>query len=34
MLSADGYTFDGRREMFKDGQTWNLDFEVSYVRER
>jgi hypothetical protein len=23
---------DGRWEMSKDGETWNLDFELSYVR--
>jgi hypothetical protein len=33
-LSADGDTLDGRWEISKDGQTWNLDFELSYVRER
>jgi hypothetical protein len=33
-LSPDGNTFDGGWEMSEDGQTWNLDFELSYVRER
>jgi len=34
MLSADGDTVDGRWEMSKDGVTWNLDFELTYVRQR
>jgi hypothetical protein len=25
---------DGRWEMSKDGLTWNLDFELTYVRDR
>lgn len=33
-VSADGHTMDGRWEMSKDGQTWNLDFELTYVRRR
>jgi hypothetical protein len=33
-VSADGDTVDGRWEMSKDGVTWNLDFELTYVRER
>ncbi|MPZ28956.1 MAG: hypothetical protein GEV12_21800 [Micromonosporaceae bacterium] len=33
-LSADGNTMDGQWEMSEDGVTWNLDFELSYVRER
>jgi hypothetical protein len=32
-LSADGNRIDGRWEMSKDSETWNLDFELSYVRE-
>jgi hypothetical protein len=32
-LSADGDTVDGRWEMSKDGVTWNLDFELTYVRQ-
>jgi hypothetical protein len=31
-MSADGNRIDGRWEMSKDGETWNLDFELSYVR--
>jgi hypothetical protein len=27
-------SFDGRWEMSKDGQTWNLDFELAHLRER
>jgi len=33
-LNADGDTFDARWEMSQDGQTWNLDFELAYLRER
>jgi hypothetical protein len=33
-ISADGDRMDGRWEMSKDGATWNLDFELTYVRER
>ncbi|MEU0572766.1 hypothetical protein ABZ297_46200 [Nonomuraea sp. NPDC005983] len=33
-LSADGDTVDGRWEMSADGVTWNLDFELTYTRER
>lgn len=32
-LSADGQTADGRWEMSTDGETWNLDFELSYLRQ-
>jgi hypothetical protein len=33
-LSADGDAVDARWEMSRDGVTWQLDFELSYVRER
>jgi hypothetical protein len=32
-MSADGNRIDGRWEMSKDGETWNLDFELGYARE-
>ena len=33
-VSADGDTVDARWETSEDGVTWNLDFELTYVRER
>ena len=33
-VSVDGDTVDGRWEMSKDGVTWNLDFELTYTRQR
>ncbi|MEH0829370.1 hypothetical protein, partial [Micromonospora sp. CPCC 205714] len=33
-LSADGDSIDGRWEISRDGVTWDLDFELSYVRDR
>jgi hypothetical protein len=33
-LSADGDTVDARWEMSKDGETWRLDFGLTYTRER
>jgi hypothetical protein len=33
-VSADGNTVDGQWEMSRDGTTWDLDFELTYVRER
>jgi hypothetical protein len=33
-VGADGDTIDGRWEISTDGTTWNLDFELTYVRER
>lgn len=32
-MSADGHTIDGRWEMSADGVAWNLDFELTYLRE-
>lgn len=32
-LSADGDTVDARWEMSKDGETWQLDFELTYTRQ-
>lgn len=32
-LGADGNTVDARWEMSEDGETWNLDFELGYVRQ-
>jgi hypothetical protein len=32
-VSADGDTMDGRWEISNDGVDWNLDFELTYVRE-
>jgi len=29
-----GDTIDGRWEMSEDGVTWNVDFELSYQRQR
>jgi hypothetical protein len=31
-VSADGTTVDARWEMSRDGETWNLDFELTYTR--
>ena len=33
-LSADGDRLDGQWEMSRDGVTWQVDFELSYARER
>ncbi|AWS47997.1 hypothetical protein [Streptosporangium sp. 'caverna'] len=33
-LSADGRAVDARWEMSADGVTWNLDFELTYTRDR
>jgi hypothetical protein len=33
-FSADGDTVDARWEMSRDGVTWKVDFELTYVRER
>ncbi|WP_371781567.1 hypothetical protein [Streptosporangium subroseum] len=33
-LSADGRIVDARWEMSADGVTWNLDFELTYTRDR
>jgi hypothetical protein len=33
-VRVDGDTVDGRWEMSKDGVTWNLDFELTYTRQR
>jgi hypothetical protein len=33
-LSADGRTVDARWEMSADGVTWNLDFGLTYTRDR
>jgi hypothetical protein len=33
-LSADGDMVDARWEMSKDGETWQLDFGLTYTRER
>jgi hypothetical protein len=32
-VGADGRTMEGRWEMSEDGQTWRLDFELTYARE-
>jgi hypothetical protein len=33
-VSVDGNTMDGRWEKSTDGMTWNLDFELTYRRDR
>jgi hypothetical protein len=33
-VRADGDAVDARWEMSTDGVTWNLDFELTYVRDR
>jgi hypothetical protein len=33
-FSADANTVDAKWEMSKDGRTWNVDFEITYQRER
>lgn len=33
-ISADGDTINGRWEMSEDATTWNLDFELTYIRQR
>ncbi|MFD0745660.1 hypothetical protein ACFQ1L_30415 [Phytohabitans flavus] len=31
--SDDGRTIDGQWEMSRDGETWNVDFAITYTRE-
>ena len=34
IFSPDGDTIDARWEMSKDGETWSVDFELTYTRDR